>query len=121
MNENKELLTVEFRYDDVNVMKSEVDYKNRTVTIGIYDSFDEAITEGNKALDKLYAFIKFDSSDRFVKNHLWGTPRRLVCSHRYDVFVKITQLKFEDIELFAAEVRNSSRRVYEFHKLNNKD
>lgn len=93
----KELLTVEFRYRDVK--NDNVSYENKTVTVGIYDTIEEAIENGNKILNVLSD--KFEVRDKFKLNHLFGFPKRLVTNTCYqkgiEYFAKIEQLKFDNI------------------------
>lgn len=95
----KYLVTFEYRYHFLNGEGEERYHNNDIITVGIYDTVDIAILEGNKALDLLpdELFVK----DRFSKNYLFGTPRTLVAnlSSRCGVqfFAKISTLKFEDV------------------------
>jgi len=43
----KELLTIEFRYHDKPLSKDFGGHESKTITIGVYDTLDEAIIEGN--------------------------------------------------------------------------
>ncbi len=95
----KELLTIEFRYNIAD------DYKTKTVTIGIYNTIDEAIDEGNKVLNILSKTFEVRADNKFKPNHLWGFPQRLVvntcCSSNgiecFEYFAKITLLTFDDL------------------------
>ncbi len=94
---DKELLTIEFRYTD-----KEGEYHSKTITIGIYDTLEVAIEEGNKVLDVLSKTFEVRSDDKFMKNHLFGTPKRLVTNCSYPTkgiqyFAKITKLNHENV------------------------
>ena len=44
----KELLTIEFRYRDKPKSDSDSEHRSKTITIGVFDTLEEAIVEGNK-------------------------------------------------------------------------
>ena len=48
IKEPKRLVTIELRYEDRPVNEDVGGYTTRTITIGIYDTLDEAIEQGNK-------------------------------------------------------------------------
>ena len=106
---NKELLTVELRYHSVPKSEYSSGYESKTITIGVYDSLEEAVKEGNKVLDKLSSKFKF--RDLFgTNNGVFGSATRLVCDfcHGYpEVFCKIEQLKYDDICKVINEVFDS--------------
>lgn len=109
----KELLTVEFRYHDIPKTEFDDGYRERTITIGIYDTLEEAIENGNKTLSELSKHFKF--TDSFgLHNGCFANPNRLVTdfysNKGVQVFVKIEQLKFEDITDVAHDVLNSQKR-----------
>ena len=93
----KELLTIEFRYTD-----KDDEYRNRNITIGIYDTLDEAIKEGNKVIDTLSKTFEVRSDDKFKKVFLFGSPKRLVTNTCYarqgiQYFAQITKLTYDDV------------------------
>jgi len=94
----KELLTIEFRYHEVPKSECSCEHVSKTITIGVYDTLEDAVKEGNKVLNKLSS--KFNFSDSFgTNNGVWGSANRLVCDcfRGYpQVFCKITQLKYDD-------------------------
>ena len=47
----KYLLTIEFRYSDAPKFEDGTTYQNKMVTIGVFDDYDTAVIEGNKALE----------------------------------------------------------------------
>jgi hypothetical protein len=116
----KEMLGVEFRYHKVAKSEYGSEYETKKITIGIYDSLEEAIEEGNKTLDKLSNKFKF-RGDRFGKtNGILGGPNRLVTdlytNDGIEVFVFIVQLKFDDVEEALAEAFKSEaeyRKTYQ--------
>lgn len=109
-----EHVSVEFRYQDKKPGYNEDSYERKVVTIGIYDTLDEAIKEGNKALDIIAN--RFDINERFKKVHLFGSPKRLVCSRNYNVHAKIVQLRYEDLNSAAEEVIAAKLRFKKYIK-----
>lgn len=88
----KELVTIEFRYHDKPKGEHDSNYKSKTITIGVFDTIEEAIIEGNKALElleskfKLHAFPKGDKAakERFSKNGgCFGNAKKLVTNLAY--------------------------------------
>ncbi len=117
MGITKELLTVEFRYNDVPKGEHDSGHISKTITIGVFDTLDEAITEGNKLLDTLSK--TFQVRERFKKNHLFGFPNKLVTNTSYPTygiqyFAKIETLKFDDL----AESINETFKAYTRYREN---
>lgn len=99
----KELLTVEFRYNNyVPHNDFETGYKTKTITLGVFDTLEEAITEGNKALEVLSK--SFNIKERFKLRGLFGRPDRLVTDSKMGLFAKIEQLRFNDLSETVTEV-----------------
>ncbi len=99
----KELLTVEFRYYDKKERYNESIPMNKTVMIGIFNTLEEAINEGNKTLNILSKSFEIRVEDKFKLNHLFGTPKRLVTNTSYPTkgvqyFAKIKPLKLYSLE-----------------------
>lgn len=108
----KYLVTIEFRYTTKPKYEDERgNYKNKTITIGVFDSFDIAIAEGNKALEVLEANFKLHkfpdgrnaNKDRFSKNSgCFGSAKNLISNLAYlktpfDFYAKIDTLHYEDV------------------------
>lgn len=111
----KELLTVEFRYND----KLENRFTTKTITIGCYDSLEQAIDKGNEVLSSIIS-KKFEvrSNDKFKLKDTFGIPMRLVTNCCYPTnangiqyFAKITQLKYDSLNDTINEVFDR-RNVY---------
>lgn len=98
-----ELVTIEFRYHGRPDYDGFGENRSETITIGIYDTLEEAVKEGNKAVQKLAEKgIQVRSYDRFKVHGLFGRPERLVSNCFYPTkgiqyFAKITELKFGSI------------------------
>ena len=117
----KELLTVEFRYHDVPKGDYDCEYKSKTITIGVYDTLDEAIAEGNKILNVLSESFEVRSDDKFQKVFLFGGPKRLVTNCCYSTrgiqyFAKIDQLKFDDLSEMVKETFDAADRYRKHRK-----
>lgn len=98
----KELLTIEFRYHDRPEDITNRVCHNKTITIGIFDTLEEAIKEGNKTLEILSKYFQVRPDDKFQLHYLFGNPQRLVTNCCYptngiEYFAKITPLKFDDL------------------------
>lgn len=98
----KELLTIEFRYHDRPEDITNRVCHNKTITIGIFDTLEEAIKEGNKTLEILSMYFQVRPDDKFQLHYLFGNPQRLVTNCCYptngiEYFAKITPLKFDDL------------------------
>lgn len=95
----KQLLTVEFRYTDA--IGERPAHETKTVTVGIYDTLEEAVVEGNKLIGVLSHWFEVRADDRFEVNSVIG-PKRLVtntCYHKgVQYFAKITALHFDNME-----------------------
>jgi len=105
----KEVLKVEFRYNDKDVSI----HKKKTITIGIFDTLAEAVNAGNNTLNTLSKSFEVRKTDKFKSNGLFGKPDRLVTNTCYstngvEYFANIEQLHFKDVN----EVVN------EFFKIN---
>ena len=62
------LVTIEFRYTDAPKNEFEGVCKSKTITVGIYDTQNDAILNGNKALEKF--------EKRFPLNPNWNVKER---------------------------------------------
>lgn len=99
---NKELLTIEFRYLDRPKGEWDSGHPSKTITIGVFDTLEEAVKEGNEALKVLSENFGIRADDYFKVHGLFGNPDRLVTNCCYPTkgisyFAKITPLKFDDL------------------------
>ena len=108
----KQLLTIEFRYKSIPKSDLCSEHTNKTITIGVYDTIGEAVAEGNKAVGKLRKTYKIHNE--FKVNGLFGRPDRLVCDEKYSVFAKITELKFDDLDVTIQEVVDSNAKYKKY-------
>jgi hypothetical protein len=122
----KELVTIEFRYHDAPKSEHDSEYKSKEITIGIFDTLEEAIVEGNKALEVFEKRFKLNTAwnkkDRFSKNGgCFGYPQRLVSPLGYlqtpfDFYAKITKLTYGDVDETISEALEAIER-YKAHKV----
>lgn len=127
-------MRVEFQY--VDAPKTEDDHASREtiITIGVYDSYDEACTAGNKlleSLEKIFPLHKFPNGtyagrNRFSKNGgPFGGRRSLVTNLAYlqtpfSFYAKIETLKYASIDETISNVIESIKRYREY-KLQSED
>lgn len=98
----KELLTIEFRYHDRPKNDAFGPHETKTITIGVYDTLEEAIAKGNECLKILSERFEVRAEDKFMLKHLFGSPKRLVTNCCYSTkgiqyFAQIKSLKFDDL------------------------
>jgi len=121
----KELVTIEFRYNDAPKGDYDSDYKSKKITIGVFDTLDEAIIAGNKALEVFEQRFKlnpnYNRKERFSKNGgCFGEPQRLISALGYlktpfDFYAKITKLTYADVHKTINEVLEAVKR-YKNHE-----
>ena len=116
----KELLTIEFRYHDKPDDIGSV-YREKKITIGIFDTLEEAIKEGNRALKALSKHFEVRQDDKFSKNFLFGNPCRLVSNTCYPTkgisyFAKIESLRFDDLLKTVEETFEAAERYLAYKR-----
>lgn len=104
----KELVTIEFRYRDKPKNEHFSGHETKTITIGVFDTFDEAIIEGNKSLEIFEKKFKLNSAwnrkERFSKNGgCFGSANRLITDLAYlqtpfSFFATIKTLHYNEVE-----------------------
>ncbi len=125
---DKYLVKIEFRYSDAPKSESRGTSNSKTITIGVYDSFDEAIEKGNKTLERLES--KFDihtfpdgrkaKKERFSKNGgCFGTANTLVTNLAYlktpfEFYAKITTLKHLNLDEVIPDLIEAKKRYISF-------
>jgi len=124
----KQLVTIEFRYKDTAKGDWDSVYKNKEITIGVYDTFEEACINGNNLMELLES--KFDlhkfpdghyaAKERFSKNGgCFGHKNSLISNLAYlktpfDFYAKITELKYFDVEETIVEVLEAGKRYKKY-------
>lgn len=119
MGTTKELVTIEFRYMDAPKGEHDSGNKNKTITVGIFDTLDEAIEKGNEAIKELSKHFQVRADDNFMPKFLFGFPKRLVTNTCYPTkgiqyFAKITKLEFDDLNDTITETFSAVERYKEY-------
>lgn len=119
---NKFLVTIEFRYNDVQ--NDEVSYPSTTITIGVFDTIELAIEEGNKSLEVFEKHfplnIHWNRKERFSKNgSCFGGLKDLVTDLAYlqtpfSFYAKITKLNYLDVNDTILSVLGAVKRYRNF-------
>ncbi len=124
MSTEKYLVSVEFRYHDAPD-KIGSTYRSKTVTIGVFDDFDDACGHGNGFLEKMedmFAGGKRHPTERFSrKGGPFGTRMTLVTEMGFlhtpfAFFAEITTLHHLDPIEAANEAAAATRRYWEYKK-----
>ena len=124
----KYLLAIEFRYSDAPKYENDLTSKNKTVTIGVYENFDDACLNGNILLEKLeskfpiHTFPNGTSAkkDRFSKNGgCFGGKNTLVTNLAYlktpfEFYANITTLKYDVIDDIINDVVDATKRYRKY-------
>ena len=102
----QELAQIEFRYLGIPKNENYTKYKNKVITIGVFDDFEQAIKESNKVLEVFESHFKLNSAynkkERFGKNNgCFGSATRVITNLAYlktpfEFYFKIQTLYFED-------------------------
>lgn len=117
----KELLTIEFRYHDKPKNSDFSEYTNKRITIGIYDTLEEAIEAGNEVVKVLAKSFEVRQDDKFQLKFLFGCPKKLVSNTCYPTngisyFAKIETLDFCDLSLTIAETFEAYERYINYKR-----
>lgn len=126
----KYLVTIEFRYTDAPKYEDDLQqYISKTITLGVFDTRDEANLSGNKALEIFEKYFKlnphWNRKERFSNNGgCFGSPNSLVTPLAYlqtpfDFYAKVTKLKYDDVEQTIINAIEATKRYKKF--CNNKD
>lgn len=101
----KFLFAIEFRYYEIK--EGESHWSNKTITIGVFDTFEEATVKGNEAMEVFENYFKlnpnYNKKERFSKNGgCFGSRRDLITNLSYlqtpfQFYAKITTLKYVDL------------------------
>ena len=125
----KYLVTIRFTYNDAPKDEFLSGYTQKTITIGVYGTENEAITNGNKVLE---AFEKrfplnpnWNVKERFSNNGgPFGEPKHFVTNTAwittpFSLVAEITVLDFQDVEETINNVLDAQKRYKEYKE--NKD
>lgn len=128
----KYLVRVEFRYSDAPETEDGITSKNKMVTIGVYDTFEDACQNGNNLLEVLESKFELHqfpdgrkvSKGRFSKNGgCFGSKKTLITNSAYlktpfEFYAKIETLKYNSINEVIENVVSASKR-YRNYRLQN--
>lgn len=123
----KELLTVEFRYCDAPQGAHDCEHKHKTITIGVYDTLEEAVKKGNEVVQELSQYFEVRRDDKFSLNGgIFGSSKRLVSNCCYPTngvsyYAKITPLKFADMPTIIQKAFEAEARYKQYLKEQEED
>ena len=126
----KYLVKIEFRYYDVPETEGRSTSKNKIVTIGIYNTFEDACQNGNNLLEVLESKFKLhqfpDGSKalkkRFSINRGYFGSEKVFLTHLaylktpFEFYASIETLKFNPINEVIEDVISASKK-YKSHEL----
>lgn len=126
----KFLVTIEFvYYDKPNNDEDNPQYCENTITLGVFDTRDEANIAGNKALEIFEQHFKlnrhWNRKDRFSNNGgCFGSPVNLITDLAYletpfSFSAKITKLKYHDVEKSILEAIEATKRYQAYKEMDN--
>lgn len=124
----KYLVRIEFRYSDAPKTEDGYTSRNKMVTIGVYDTFEDACRNGNKLLEVLESKFELHqfpdgskaSKKRFSKNGgSFGSKKTLVTNLAYlktpfEFYAKIETLKYSPIDEVIEDVVSASKRYADY-------
>ena len=124
----KYLVDIEFRYLDKKPEKNDCDYISKTITIGIYNTLEEANEAGNKQLEfleKHFELHKFPqghyvTKERFGKNGgYFGLYKDLITNLAYlktpfSFYANVKKLQYGDLDTFIKEAMDSCERYRKY-------
>lgn len=122
----KELLQIEFRYRDAPNDDGIDSCKSKTVTVGVYDTLEEAVKAGNTTLEMMKVHFEVRPNDRFAVCGLFGRPTRLVtnCCYARDgvqYFATIKKLDFAPVADYISAAFEAAVRFKEYEKKQHED
>ena len=124
----KYLVRVEFRYSDAPKTEDGYTSKTKKVTIGVYDTFEEACQNGNNLLEVIESKFELHqfpngtkaSKERFSKNGGYlGSKKDLVSNLAYlktpfEFYAKIETLEYSPIDEVIENVVSASKRYMDY-------
>lgn len=124
----KYLVRIEFRYYDAPETEDGITSKSKKVTIGVYDTFEDACQNGNNLLEVLESKFELHqfpdgskaSKERFSKNGgCFGSKNTLVSNLAYlktpfDFYAKIETLKYSPIDEAIESAVSAAKRYIKY-------
>lgn len=128
----KFLVTIEFRYEDAPKYDGESpEHITKKITLGVFDTRDEANVSGNKALEVFEKHFNlnpnYNKKVRFSNNGgCFGSPKDLISNLAYlqtpfSFYAKITKLKYGDVEESILNAIEAVKRYREYQATENDD
>ena len=131
----KYLVRIEFRYSDAPETEDGFTSKSKEVTIGVYDTFEDACKSGNSLLEYLESKFELHQfpdgrkapKERFSKNGgCFGSKNTLVTNLAYlktpfEFYAKIETLKYSPIDEAIESVVSASKRYRDYKLDSNGD
>lgn len=128
----KYLVRIDFRYSDAPKTEDGCTSKNKMVTIGVYDTFEDACQNGNNLLEVLESKFELHqfpdgskaSKERFSKNGgAFGSKKTLVTDLAYlktpfNFYAEIETLKYSPIDEVIEDVVNATKRYRDYKQTN---
>ena len=119
------LTTINLRYHDAPKPDSDnAQYIDKTITLGVFDTREQANDAGNAALEVLEKHFKlnphYNKKERFSsKGGLWGSPKGLITNLAYiktpfDFYATVTPLVYADVEQTILDAAAACRRHREW-------
>jgi len=115
------LTTIEFRYNDAPKYDDDnVQHLNKIVTLGVFDTIQEAQTAGNKVLELLESNYKLNPNYNIKQRLGLGRyNKNLITDLGYiktpfSFYLKITELKYNDLEQVIIDATESIKRYKQF-------
>ena len=120
----KYLVRIEFRYCDAPKIDSMITSKNKRVTVGVYDTFEDACINGNDLLETLeskFELHRFPDGrkapkERFSKNGgCFGGKHTLITNLAYlktpfTFYAEIETLKYDNIGEVIEDILSASKK-----------
>ena len=120
----KYLVTIKLVYNDAPKSDFLSGITQKTITIGLYDTQSDAITNGNKALEKFEKYFPLNPNwnvkERFSNNGgPFGEPKHFVTNTDwittpFSLVAKITVLNYQDVEETINNVLDAQKRFKKY-------
>lgn len=126
----KYLTAIEFRYSSAPRYEDDLTSLSKTITIGVYDTFEEACKNGNELMEVLESKFQIHTfpdgreakRERFTKNGgCFGGKNTLITNLAYlrtpfGFYAKITTLKIDDVVTTINNVVAAAKSYQEYKK-----
>jgi len=123
----KYLVTIAFRYSDAPKFEEDSTYRSKTITIGVFDTRDEANFKANKVLEIFESKFELNKhyklKERFTNTGgSFGSPKDLISNLAYlttpfEFYAEIKKLKYDDIEQTILEVVEACNRYKHYRNI----